>query len=356
MKNHIIFSLVFTLISCNTTIKKQALKNLEQPIGTLEIVAEMDINPGNVAVSNEGRIFSSIHPIRAKKLQLVEITSKNTYVPFPNKQIQSTAETKSDDKLDAPLGILFDNQNRLWVVDAGLNIGKTRLFAYNIDTKKELFHFDIPKELAPNTSFVQDVAVDEKNGFAYLADFGNPGIIVVDINNNNFRKIIDLPSMQAEDIDMVIDNKVQYFMGNPARIGLNPITLSADRETLYFGAMSGTKWYHLPTQPIRSGKEDSEITKLISVLGKKPISDGVATDDVANHYFTNIQNNSIDILSKTGILSTLKKDKLLDWPDNVRIYKDWLYIAVNQLHKSPAFTGEKDISEAPFRILRLKYR
>ncbi|UZO79949.1 hypothetical protein NBT05_13445 [Aquimarina sp. ERC-38] len=356
MKKLITLLLIAPILFSCTTLTKNKKEVNDKPVGTLEVVAEMDINPGNVAVSKEGRVFSSIHPIRSKKLQLIEITGKNAYTPFPNLQIQSTAETKSNDKLDAPLGIIFDNIDRLWVIDAGLNIGKIRLFAYDIHTNKELFRFDIPQELAPKTSFVQDVAVDEKNGFAYLADFGNPGIIVVDINNNTFRKITDLSSMQAEDIDMVIDNKVQYFMGKPARIGINPITLSADRETLYYGAMNGTKWYQLPTQDIRDGKDDSEVTKLISVVNKKPICDGVATDDQGNHYFTNIQNSSIDVLSTDGTLKTLKKDELLDWPDNVRIHEDWLYIAVNQLHKSPAFTGDKDVSETPFRILKIKYR
>lgn len=326
------------------------------PIGTLEVVAEMDINPGNVAVSKEGRVFTSIHPLRSKKLQLVEITDKTSYTAFPDMSVQSTAETKSDNKLDTPLGVVFDDKNRLWVIDAGLTLGKTRLFAYDIDERKERMRFDIPQDLAPKTSFVQDLAIDAKNGFAYLADFGNPGIIVVDMNNNSFRKITHLPSMTAEDIDMVIDGKVQYFMGEPARVGLNPITLSADNETIFYGAMNGTKWYQLPAEPIRNGEPDEAIVTQISVAGPKPLSDGVATDELGNHYFTNIQNSSIDVLSTDSKLSILKQDALMDWPDNVRIHENWLYIAVNQLHKSPAFTGDKDLAEKPFRILRIRFQ
>lgn len=328
----------------------------EKAIGTLEVVAEMDINPGNLAVSKEGRIFTTIHPFRPGNLQLVEITSKTTYVPFPNEQTQSTVAIKSDDKLDSPLGIIFDNQNRLWVLDVGLKIGHTRLFVYDIDTKKEVLRFDIPLEFAPSTSFVQDIAVDEKNGFVYLADVRNPGIIVIDIEKNEFSKIIDLPSMQAEDIDIILENKVHLRNGKPVRIALDPITLSADRETLYYGPMNGTKWYQLPTKNIRNGELNDDLVKLISVVGEKPICDGVATDENGNHYFTNIQNNSIDVLSKEGTLSTLKKDPFLDWPDNVRIHGDWLYIATNQIHKSPAFGDGTERGTAPFRILKLKYR
>lgn len=356
-KYSILLLISSALLSCNTSIKKEkTTQKAVKKIGTLEVVAEMNINPGNVAVSKEGRIFSSIHPLRSKKIQLVEITNKTTYVPFPNLDVQSTLESKSDEKLDTPLGIIFDTKNRLWVIDIGLNIGKTRLYAYDINTRKKLFQFDIPQEIAPSNSFVQDLAVDDKNGFVYLADFGNPGIIVVNIKKNTFRKIVDLPSMQAENIDMIIDGKVQQFMGKPARIGLDPITLSADRETLYYGAMNGTKWYQIPTSTIRNNDEDRKILKLISVLGKKPISDGAATDNIGNHYFTNIQNYSIDVLLKNGKLNTLKKDSLLNWADNIAIHNNWLYIATNQLHKSPAFTGNIDKSKTPFRILRLKYK
>ncbi|MGB7328452.1 MAG: L-dopachrome tautomerase-related protein [Rubripirellula sp.] len=328
----------------------------EKPVGTLEVVAEMDVSPGNVAVSKEGRVFSSIHPFRATNLQLVEVTGNNAYLPFPNDQVQSTAKTKSDDKLDTPLGIVFDNRNRLWVLDVGLNIGKTRLFAYDIETRQELYRFDIPLDIAPSTSFVQDLVVDEDNGFVYLADVRCPGIIVVDMNKNTFRMISDLPSMKAEDIDIVIDDHVSMLRGNPARVSLDPITISEDRETLYFGAMNGTKWYQLPTKNIRDGEAHEELIKRISIVGAKPICDGAATDENGNHFFTNVQNYSIDVLSSDGKSSTLVKDPMLDWPDSARIHGDWLYIAANQIHKSPTFTGDKELRTAPFRVLRVKFK
>ncbi|MEM9867162.1 MAG: L-dopachrome tautomerase-related protein, partial [Bacteroidota bacterium] len=161
----------------------QGLAQQDKPVGTLEIVAELDVTPGNAAVSREGRVFATVHPLRPRNVQLIEITGKTAYVAFPNKVAQSQVDLKSEDKLDTPLGIVFDSKNRLWVLDVGLNIGKTRLFAYDIDTRKEILHFDIPQELAPEDSFVQDLAVDDDNGFVYLADVRNPGIIVVNIND-----------------------------------------------------------------------------------------------------------------------------------------------------------------------------
>ena len=299
-------------------------------------------------------MFTSIHPLRNPSFQLAEWTGEKLEV-FPNAAMQSAPDAKTDSAFDTPLGVVFDNENRLWVIDAGLSLGKTRLFAFDIETREQLMRFDIPADLAPGTSFVQDLAVDEKNDFVYLADFGNPGIIVVNIQEKSFRKITHLPSMQAEDIDMMIGGKAQLFNGAPARIGLNPVTLSADRETLYYGPMSGTKWYSLPASMIREGAGEEEIFGKLEVVGPKPLCDGVATDAAGNHYFTNIQEGAIDRLTPDGKLTTLVKDPRIDWPDNARLYQDkWLYIAVNQLYKTPAFTGGEDLAELPFYILRLK--
>ncbi|MEO1516354.1 MAG: L-dopachrome tautomerase-related protein [Bacteroidota bacterium] len=357
---HALCLLLFLLFSaCGTESPQQSEKNDVAAAApsppTLEVVAEMDINPGNVSVSSTGKVFTSIHPMRATDLQLVELTGPKSYAAFPNAEFQSSPDNKSDERFDTPLGTLFDGKDRLWVIDPGLNIGKTRVFAFDINNRKQLMRFDVPAELAPSTSFVQDIAVDDQNGWVYLADFGNPGIIAINLAGGSFRKLTHLPSMQSEDIDMIVDGKAQLFNGAPARIGLNPITLSADGEQLYYGAMNGTKWYGLSTKPIREGKEDADILATLTTAGPKPISDGAATDSKGNHYFTNLANNSIDRLDAEGNLQTLVKDPRLDWPDNVRLLNDeWLYIAVNQLHKTSAFTGDADLGKPPYLIMRVK--
>ena len=147
-----------------------------------------------------------------------------------------------------------------------------------------------------------------------------------------------------------------HLNGEPARVGINPITLSSDREILYYGAMSGTKWYSLKTAPIRAGASQDIVMATLETVGSKPISDGVDTDAERNHYFTNLQNASIDVLSASGELTTLVQDPILDWPDNVRSHGDWLYVAVNQLHKSPPFTGGEEQAELPYRIVRVKFK
>ncbi|WP_435262372.1 L-dopachrome tautomerase-related protein [Tenacibaculum sp. nBUS_03] len=320
----------------------------------LEIVAELDKRPGNVAVGNKGRVFVTLHPLGSSKMQLIEITGKSSYKPYPNKKIQNVTNAPNDSKFDTPLGIVVDKDNWIWVIDMGLNLGKTRLFAFDIATGKQVFRYNLSKKIAPKGSFIQDLAVDKENGWVYLADIANPGIIAINIKNNTARRLTH-KSVEAENVDMIIKGKKIHFGGKPARVAINPITLSADNETLFYGAMNGTTWYKLPTKLFREGRNDYSISKQIKVVGPKPVSDGATIDLNGNHYFTNPQNFGIDILTNNGELKPLLRNKKIDFPDNVRFGPNgWLYIAVNQLYKTPAFTGNKDLGKAPYYIFRTK--
>lgn len=320
----------------------------------LEVVAELKVRPGNVAINNEGRVFTTIHPLGNPNIQLVEITGKKSYKAFPDESYQNATGKVSDDKLDTPLGIRIDNNNVLWIIDMGLNLGKTRLFAFDIDTRKEVFRFDFPESIAPKGSFIQDLAVDEINGWVYLADIANPGIIALNTKTKELSRFAD-KTVQSENIDMVIDGNVIHFGGSPARVAVNPITLSADRKTLFYGAMNGTTWYQVSTELFRSGATDVTISKAVKVKGPKPISDGAITDKMGNHYFTNLQHKGVDVLTYDGELKPLFRSSKIDWADNVALDGNgWIYLTVNQLHKTTAFTGEDDQGSAPFYIYRVK--
>lgn len=328
---------------------------LKQQVNPLETVAKFDdMRPGNVAVSRDGRVFATIHPLGSPRQQLVEIINGKP-VPFPSEKLQKNGGKAGRDTFDTPLGILVDKQNRLWMIDMGLELGTTRL--WSIDLKKNTIaeKIELPADIAPKGSFVQDVAIDEKNGWAYLADIANPGIITLNLKTKKARRFSGHSTLRSEDVDMIIDGKVIDFGGKPSRVGINPITLSDDKETIFFGAMNGTAWYQVPARLFREDTDDYTIGNAIQKFGDKPVSDGVATDKNGNHYITNLGGHSISKLDANGELSEFVKDGRLKWPDNVAISDDgYLYISVNQLDSTPAFSGGKDKGQPPYFIYRIK--
>jgi sugar lactone lactonase YvrE len=321
----------------------------------------MDINPGNATVSKDGRIFASIHQFRDAPVRLVEIKAPGSYEPFPNKA-WNEASRPAHSRLVSPLGVKADSRGRLWVIDNG-NEGDVsyppKLLAFDIKSRKLLFRRQLPASVAKPGSFPQDIALDEKRGVIYIADVGKvapPAIIVVNMRGSA-RRVEGIPGLEPENVDMKVDGRtlVSPDGKGPARIGLNPITLSADGETLYFGAMNGTSWYALPTAMLRSHAPQDKLSAAVRRVGPKPVSDGAATDAAGNHYFTDVNNNAIAMLTSTGKLKTIAEDDdLLSWPDSISIGPDGkLYVAVNQLHRTAFFNRGRDEGRPPYRIVAI---
>lgn len=331
-----------------------------QPIqpqpGTLEEVAQLPIRPGNVTATPQGRVFATVHPLDTPSgLQLIEITGPNSYKPWPDSALQSPINQPSDATIDTPLGITRDTMGHLWITDMGLNLGKTRLWAFNIESGTLVRKIELPADVARKGSFIQDLAVDAQRGWIYLADINNPALLAVHMATGKTRRFEGHASLQPEkEAIMHVGGEPTWFGGKPSSVGVNPITLSKDGETLYFGAMNGTRWYALPTRLFREGASDAEIAASIHTVGPKPVSDGAATDDAGNHFFTNLNENGIDQLDTTGQLKPLVRDNRLIWPDSVQFGPEsWLYISVNQLHLTSAFTGGADRGQPPYRIMRV---
>ena len=321
----------------------------------LEIVVQFsEARPGNVAVSHNNRVFATMHPLSDPKQQLVEIV-KGKARSFPSADLQKNGHPADNNKFDTPLGVITDKKNRLWMIDMGLELGKTRLWCFDLEKNKVTEKIDLPADIAPKGSFIQDVAIDEKNGWAYLADIANPGIIALNLKTKKARRFSGHKTLQSEDVDMIIDGKVIDFGGKPSRVGINPITLSDDRETLFFGSMNGTSWYEVPARLFRENKDDVTIGNSIKRFGEKPVSDGAATDKKGNHYITNLGGHGISKLDKNGKLTEFIKDPKLQWPDNIAVSDDgYLYISVNQLHTTTAFSGKPDAGRPPYFIYRVK--
>ncbi len=355
---------IATLVLLIAWIQPLASRADEQLLpGALEEVAELPINPGNLAVTAEGRVFATVHQFRRADAQLIEITGPNSYRPWPD-FLWNRPFGSAPDVLNSPLGIAIDRKERLWVIDNGLGDPPQTptLLAFSLADGGLLFHYAFPPETGPVGSFLNDLAVDDERGFVYLADLGGshePALVTVNLESGSSRRFSASPSLQAEDVDLVVEGRVIGTRGDdgvfkPARMGVNPITLSADGETLYFGAMNGKTWYRVPAQLFREGASDEAIAAAIAVAGPKPVSDGASTDAEGNHYFTNLGENAISVLRPDGKLEALVQDDRLLWPDALSFGEPgWLYIAVNQLHRAPPLNGGVEGAQPPFRIMRV---
>jgi sugar lactone lactonase YvrE len=339
--------------------------------GTLEVVAELPLRPWNHAVTGDGRIFATVVRSDREQPALIEITGRNSYKPFPDASWNATFGS-SPNVLNRPQGIQIDEQNRLWVIDQGswqimpdkgrlpLPDQPPKLVAFDLNTGKLVYRLNLSRDAAPvPNSLPQDLAVDERNGFVYLADSQSPAIIAINLQQKTARRFTAHPSLQPENIDLVVEGKVLSRPDDtgkltPARIGINPISLSADRETLFYGAMTGKSLWSVPTKLFRDGVEDKAIAAAIRRVGAKPVSDGISTDTQGNHYITNLAENAISVLTSNGKLSQLVQDDRLIWSDSLSFGElSWLYVAVNQLNRSLLLNPKTDVGKPPYLIVRV---
>lgn len=93
----------------------------------LEAVAELDMPPGNLAVSKDGRLFFNYHPFSGPQDSSVFELINGKPAPYPNAEFQNN--------FHKVLGMFIDSQDRLWTLDfAEFENRQTRLLAFDLST------------------------------------------------------------------------------------------------------------------------------------------------------------------------------------------------------------------------------
>ena len=324
-----------------------------------EVVAELPATtpPGNIAVGPDGRIFFSVHEFYGQPLKVVELLSDGTTRPYPNEDWAYAPTDHNDHGLYGVLGLNVDAQGILWMLDTSAQDRAGRLVAWNTQTEQLHKVIYLAAPIIKAGSFLNDLAIDLKHQAIYIADTGLSAIIVVDLKTGNSRRVLEVSIVtQAENIDMVIEGKTVELGGQPARLGVNPITIDHRNDYVYFGAMTGTQLYRVSTENLLNRSlNDTELLQRVEFFASKPISDGITIDNAGNVYITSITDNSIGMATPAGEYKTLVTDTALAWPDGFATAADgYIYATINELHRSPALNNGENRSQRLFKVIKFK--
>lgn len=330
----------------------------------LELVAEFDTTtpPANIAIGADGRIFLSVHGGYGQALRLMELMPDGTVKPYPN-EAWAHKPTKAHPEigLNGILGVNVDRDGILWMLENTWTPEHAdRLIGW--DTVNEKLHriIRLPAPITRPDTVLNDLAIDRDNEHIYITDAAGPNtsaIIVVDLKTGQARRVLQgTAPTQPEDIDIVIDGKVVNHNGKPTRISINPITIDAKNEYVYFGPMSSLSLYRINTQALRDAALSSDaLLAQVERVGDKRISDGITIDGAGNVYISALSEKEVGVTKPDGTYQTLHQHNDLAWIDGLAFGADgYVYASVNELHKSPVFNQGKNHATGNFKLFRFK--
>lgn len=320
----------------------------------LELVAELPLPPGNIAVSPEGRVFFTFHPDGKPKTKLAEWVDGEA-VPFPSEAAQAELQT--------PLGLRLDAQGRLWLVDnAEHGTGQPQLVAFDVASGDKVVEHHFESDIVGLGSHLNDLAVHPDGKHLYIAEASifakSPALIVYDIEHERARRLLEgHASVMPEEYYISVDGEpIEVFGLFAVRPGVDSIALDRRGEWLYFAAVTATRMYRVRARDLDNlYLSADELAARVEVFGDKTLSDGITTDDAGGIYLTDPQHDAVVRMNADASLTTLVRDDRLRWPDGFSFGPDgYLYVTCSALQHVIMKSADHVAAHAPYHIFRFK--
>lgn len=286
-------------------------------------------------VDREGNHYLSVPRwapgIPATVNKVVSVNGKDLLQPYPSWEMNQPGNLGA---LQSVLGWEIDELNQAWFLDQGhiegapCEDGAQKLVCWDIDSNALIKSIPIPTEIADYTaSFLNDLVVDNANGFVYIADSGiftdplQGGLIVYDMATERLRRVLhqhastqDVPGYWFE-----IDGQ-RVWPDQPMRTGADGIALSADRRTLYWCALTARHLYSIETDLLRDFSTDQQAlaAAVIDHGDKGTNTDGLGADDRGFIYYSMLEGKGIGVFDPgSGEYRTLVTDDRMIWVDGM---------------------------------------
>jgi len=312
--------------------------------GGLKVAAESQRQWTGVAVSHTGRVFvcwprwSDEVPV-----SVAEVRPSGEMVPYPD------AEWNSWNPRLSPSGyfvcvqsVYVDDEDYLWILDPanpkfkGAIDGGPKLIKVDLKTDKAVRRIYFDEYAAPPSSYLNDVRVDTRSGFAYITDSGAGAILVVDTKNGKARRLLEFhSSTKSEGTTVNIDGRPWLRPnGSQPQVHVDGIALDPSHEYLYYKALTGRTLYRVRTRLLRDVLLNyKKLGAAVETVGDFGPTDGIMFGPDGCLYMTSLEDGAIKRLTPDGEFETVITDGRLVWPDSLAFGPDWsLYVTSSKIN------------------------
>lgn len=370
-----------------------ALTDASAPTGAqIEVVAEF---PGlqctGVAISKTGRLFVCFPRWRdALKYSLMEINAAEVRKPYPNDVWNGFVENTEEHRglqFVCIQSIKLDEQDRLWVLDAGaprmqgvkrsqFDGGGPKLIEFDLEKNLHRRVFRVAGATALETSYLNDFEVDNANNIGYITDSGEGAIILVNLRTYETKRVLERhPSVKADPtvVPILNGNELRDRKGHVPKVHADGIALDRTNGYLYYQPLIGRKLYRIKTQVLidvlpgrtLTGEQKNTVAAAVEEVDDTVMTDGMLFDTAGNLYFTAIEKDAVMMRTPDGIMRDIVGGAMISWPDSFAIgpkvgktasdtEPQYLYFTTSQIHLTDWFSADGSNPKDPFRIVRTR--
>jgi hypothetical protein len=321
----------------------------------------LDVPTNGVSTTSDGRRFLVLARIDGSAGPRVVEWKDGRLEPYPDVEWNDWSKGK-----DAARGFVRINSQRigpdgfLWLVDVGApGIGaKTlpggpKLIQIDIGKNRVSRVYSLDKVTKPD-SFVDDVRFHGRT--AYLTDAGVPGMIILNLNTGEGRRVLDGDKSVTAQKPLVAEGQEMHGPdGKPIYIHADQLEVSPDGKYLYYQACSGPL-YRIETRLLdNAGLSNAELAAHVEKFADTPSTGGTAIDAVGNLYVSDTGRLRVVKITPSGKTSTLVQDPRLLWVDAMWIDgQGRLWMPAAQLNRLAPFQGGTSKVELPVHVFTLE--
>lgn len=274
-------------------------------------------------------------PATLNRLSAAEEKGPAALTAFPSAK-WNVAGGEPTQTLRNVLGFYVDNTNNwLWALDMGFVAGEAeapaggqKIVIFDLATGEPVRTVVLDGVADRKGSFLNDIAVDEKQRIAYISDSGfrsapdnSTGIIVYNFNDGGTRRLLNKdPSVQIKKDVKVVSHGQAVWEGQPVLIGINGIALSKDGGTLYWTVTTGDALYAVGTEKLKdTAATADDLAASVKTIARIDFgTDGIMVADDGAVLITNVAGNGITRVDPaTGATRLLEASEGVFWPDTI---------------------------------------